>query len=61
MLRRCPQQQQEDLNDDQAAVTDINLQDLNAGKLNEKLQQLPSATNKRQQNSKDPNPRNAKD
>ena len=49
MLRRCPQQQQEDLNDDQAEVTDINLQDLDAGKLNEKLQQLPSATNKRQQ------------
>ena len=61
MLRRCPQQQKEDSNDDQAEVTDINLQDLDAGKLNEKLQQLPSTTNKRQQNLKDPNPRNAKD
>ena len=49
MLRRHPQQEQEDLNDDQAEVTDINLQNLDAGKLNEKVQQLPGATNKRQQ------------
>ena len=51
-LKRHCQPQQGNMNDDTAEVTDINLQDLDAVKLNEKIQQLPGATNKQQQKTR---------